>query len=200
MASSSDSTTDDHTLQQYASLKERAQQLFDGLRNLPAFGQRLWESYFRRTFDAYNGLWKFQQEHRQVLELRGGLRRYQIGETASRIGQLYYHFYLRKGDSCYLDEAYVFYEFIRRRRYFATDAQGEAPPAGSPEEALQRHSLALRQLRYYTRFVVVCFLLEKRGMLRPLLAEFKELVQRATPHCAPRERAEWQLVLSELDG
>ena len=30
---------------------------------------------------------------------------------------------LRKGDSCYLDEAYVFYDFIRRRRYFAVDAQ-----------------------------------------------------------------------------
>ena len=40
-------------------------------------------------------LWKFQQEHRQTLEMHGGLRRHHIGETASRIGQLYYHFYLR---------------------------------------------------------------------------------------------------------
>ena len=44
-------------------------------------------------------LWKFQQEHRPTLETHGGLRRAQIGEVASRIGQLYYLFYLRKGDT-----------------------------------------------------------------------------------------------------
>ncbi len=51
------------------------------------------------------------------------MRRHQIGEVASRIGQLYYLFYLRKGDTSYLDEAYVFYDFIRRRRYFAAAQQ-----------------------------------------------------------------------------
>ena len=101
---------------EYFHLKDHAAALFDGLRDLPQYGQKMWETYFRRTFDVYNKLWKFQQEHRNQLEARCDLRRHQIGEIASRIGQLYYHFYLRKGDTCYLDEAFVFYEAIWRRR------------------------------------------------------------------------------------
>ena len=53
---------------------------------------------------------------------------WQIGEIASRIGQLYYQFYLRKGDTCYLDEAYVFYEAIRARQYLGdTTSPGTHP-------------------------------------------------------------------------
>jgi hypothetical protein len=85
----------EEVLHQHEQTKERAAILFDGLRDLPVYGQRMWEGWVRRTFDAYNRLWKFQQEHRQTLEMHGGLRRHHIGETASRIGQLYYHFYLR---------------------------------------------------------------------------------------------------------
>ena len=77
----------------------------------------------------------------------------QIGEIASRIGQLYYQFYLRKGDTCYLDEAYVFYEAIRARQYL-----------GSPE-AVADSKVVLRRLRYYTRFCVVCMLTGRRGLL-----------------------------------
>ena len=209
-------------LHQHEQAKERAVTLFDGLRDLPVYGQRMWEGWFRRTFDAYNRLWKFQQEHRQTLEMHGGLRRHHIGETASRIGQLYYHFYLRKGDTCYLDEAFTFYDFIRQRRYFAADSQGRgAPPPPPPDsraddetqqqqlrmlqqferqQRQQKHALALRELRYYTRFAVVCLLLEKRSTLRPLLAELRELVSTIGPSCAPHERAEWNLVLHEFDA
>ena len=42
---------------EFAALKERAQQLFDGLRDLPPYGQKIWEPYFHRTFDVYNKLW-----------------------------------------------------------------------------------------------------------------------------------------------
>lgn len=66
----------------YAALRSRASALFDGLRDVPQYGQGLWENYFRRTFDAYNSLWKFQQEHRSTLEGHGVLRRHQIGEVA----------------------------------------------------------------------------------------------------------------------
>ena len=55
------------------------------------------------------------QEHRALLETGCGLRRCEVGEIANRIGQLYYHFYLRQGDTLYLDEAFIFYEAIRRR-------------------------------------------------------------------------------------
>lgn len=69
-------------LSAYAALRSRASALFDGLRDVPQYGQGLWENYFRRTFDAYNSLWKFQQEHRSTLEGHGALRRHQIGEVA----------------------------------------------------------------------------------------------------------------------
>jgi hypothetical protein len=92
-------------LAQHASLCDRASQLFDGLSDLPQYGQGLWEPYFRTTFDAYNDLGKFQQEQRSILTAHAGLRRHQIGEVASRLGQLYYLYYLRKGDTSYLEEA-----------------------------------------------------------------------------------------------
>ena len=63
---------------EYKVLKERGEQIFDGLRDLPQFGKRLWEPYFRRTFDVYNKLWKFQQEHRGTLEAEYGLQRHEV--------------------------------------------------------------------------------------------------------------------------
>ena len=55
-------------------------------------GHRQWQAYFGRTFDVYTKLWKFQQQHRLVLDSKYGLKRWQIGEIASKIGQLYYHY------------------------------------------------------------------------------------------------------------
>ena len=63
---------------QYMLLKDRGQQIFDGLRDLPQFGKRLWEPYFRRAFDIYHKLWKFQQEHRSTLEAEYGLQRHEV--------------------------------------------------------------------------------------------------------------------------
>ena len=158
------------TVAEYKALKERGEQLFDGLRDLPQFGKRLWEPYFRRTFDVYNQLWKFQQEHRGTLEAEYGLQRHevrlranaaarcrivvtavrarvwQIGEIASRIGQLYYQFYLRKGDTCYLDEAYVFYEAIRARQYL-----GDTTSPGTHADL----AVLLRRLRLQ-RVLLIC--------------------------------------------
>ena len=206
-------------LHQYQRLKERAVQLFDGLRDLPAYGQIFWEGWFRRTFDAYNCLWKFQQEHRKLLEAHGGVRRHHVGETASRIGQLYYHFYLRTGDACYLDEAFTFYVFIQQRQYFAWDSQPAAvlgddsrehssslsPPhipnntQGEVEEQ-EAVALAMRQLRFYARFAIVCFLLEKRSALHLVLVELRTLILQVAPQLSAHERAEWSLVLSEFDA
>lgn len=61
-------------------------------RDLPQYGHRQWQAYFGRTFDVYTKLWKFQQQHRLVLDSKYGLKRWQIGEIASKIGQLYYHY------------------------------------------------------------------------------------------------------------
>ncbi|XP_064860668.1 protein SCAI-like [Oncorhynchus nerka] len=81
------------TVTDFCYLLDKSKQLFNGLRDLPQYRHKQWQSYFGRTFDIYTKLWKFQQQHRQVLENRHGLKRWQIGEVASKIGQLYYHYY-----------------------------------------------------------------------------------------------------------
>ena len=77
---------------EFVQLIDNSKQLFNGLRDLPQHGHRQWQTYFGRTFDVYTKLWKFQQQHRQILDTKYGLRRWQIGEIASKIGQLYYHY------------------------------------------------------------------------------------------------------------
>lgn len=77
---------------EFCHLLEKSKQLFNGLRDLPQYGHKQWQGYFGRTFDIYTKLWKFQQQHRAILDARYGLKRWQIGEVASKIGQLYYHY------------------------------------------------------------------------------------------------------------
>lgn len=77
---------------EFCHLLEKSKQLFNGLRDLPQYGHKQWQAYFGRTFDIYTKLWKFQQQHRAILDGRYGLKRWQIGEIASKIGQLYYHY------------------------------------------------------------------------------------------------------------
>lgn len=79
-------------ISEFCHLLEKSKQLFNGLRDLPQYGHKQWQAYFGRTFDIYTKLWKFQQQHRAVLDSRYGLKRWQIGEIASKIGQLYYHY------------------------------------------------------------------------------------------------------------
>ena len=83
---------DRRIVQEFISLLEKSRQLFNGLRDLPPYGQKQWQSYFGRTFDVYTKLWKYQQTNRTVLDQKYGLRRPQIGDIASKIGQLYYHY------------------------------------------------------------------------------------------------------------
>ena len=47
------------------------------------------------------------------------MERWEVGDIASKIGQLYYNYYLRTSELRFLHEAYVFYEAIRSRAYFA---------------------------------------------------------------------------------
>lgn len=77
-----------------------------------------------------------------------GLVRQELGDIASKIGQLYYNFYLRTSSTRFLRESYVFYEAIRSRHYFK-DASAEP-------------HLAMKQLRFLVRFIIVCLLLNRR--------------------------------------
>jgi hypothetical protein len=76
------------------------------------------------------------------------MERWEIGDIASKIGQLYYNYYLRAAEIRFLHESYVFYEAIRSRAYFAQSATDP--------------NLAIKQLRYFARFIIICLLLNRR--------------------------------------
>ncbi|KAK9696573.1 hypothetical protein K7432_012398 [Basidiobolus ranarum] len=175
-------------VEEFQYLLEKSQQLFAGLRELSPTGGRQWQPYFQRTFEIYTKLWKFQQQHRIVLENKDnyGLKRWEVGEIASKIGQLYYHYYLRTSETNYLQESYVFYEAIRERAYFrdVLDSKNTA--------------LMIKKLRYYARFIVVCLLLNKRTSVRKLLSELTMLVDDYAKTFKSSDSSEWQLVLQEI--
>ncbi|XP_076455204.1 protein SCAI-like [Babylonia areolata] len=165
---------------------EKSKQLFNGLRDLPQYGHKQWQSYFGRTFDVYTKLWKFQQQHRQILDSKYGLKRWQIGEIASKIGQLYYHYYLRTSETNYLNEAFSFYSAIRMRAYYSKASKEERP------------DLMVKKLRYYARFIVVCLLLKKMKLVRDLVRELSKQIDDYTGTYEPDDQMEWNLVLGEI--
>ncbi|XP_037079944.1 protein SCAI-like [Pollicipes pollicipes] len=166
---------------------EKSKQLFNGLRDLPQYGHRQWQSYFGKTFDVYTKLWKFQQQHRLVLDHKYGLKRWQIGEIASKIGQLYYHYYLRTSETNYLNEAYSFYSAIRGRAYYSRMNKEDNRP-----------DMMVKKLRYYARFIVVCLLLKKMKLVKDLVRELGKHVEEYTSTYKPEDQLEWSMVLSEI--
>ncbi|KAL2100091.1 hypothetical protein ACEWY4_004485 [Coilia grayii] len=174
------------TVTDFCYLLDKSKQLFNGLRDLPQYGHKQWQSYFGRTFDVYTKLWKFQQQHRQVLDNRYGLKRWQIGEVASKIGQLYYHYYLRTSETSYLNEAFSFYSAIRQRSYYYQVSKEERP------------ELVVKKLRYYARYIVVCLLLNKMDLVKVLVKELSEEIEDYTQRFNTEDQLEWNLVLQEV--
>ncbi|XP_066581314.1 protein SCAI [Prorops nasuta] len=180
---------DDHehkVVLEFCHLLEKSKQLFNGLRDLPQYGHKQWQGYFGRTFDIYTKLWKFQQQHRAILDTKYGLKRWQIGEIASKIGQLYYHYYLRTSETSYLHEAYSFYAAIRGRAYYSRAAKED------------RSDLMVKKLRYYARFIVVCLLLNRMKLVRELVQELDAQIADYTSTYNPDDQVEWNLVLDEI--
>uniref|UniRef100_A0A8B9KU87 Suppressor of cancer cell invasion n=1 Tax=Astyanax mexicanus TaxID=7994 RepID=A0A8B9KU87_ASTMX len=174
------------TVTDFCYLLDKSKQLFNGLRDLPQYGHKQWQSYFGRTFDVYTKLWKFQQQHRSVLDNRYGLKRWQIGEVASKIGQLYYHYYLRTSETSYLNEAFSFYSAIRQRSYYYQVNKEDRP------------ELVVKKLRYYARFIVVCLLLNKMDLVKVLVKELSEEIEDYTQRFNTEDQLEWNLVLQEV--
>ncbi|XP_059849890.1 protein SCAI isoform X1 [Hemitrygon akajei] len=174
------------TVTDFCYLLDKSKQLFNGLRDLPQYGQKQWQSYFGRTFDVYTKLWKFQQQHRQILDNRYGLKRWQIGEIASKIGQLYYHYYLRTSETSYLNEAFSFYSAIRQRAYYSQVTKEDRP------------ELVVKKLRYYARYIVVCLLLNKMDLVRDLVKELSDEIEDYTHRFNTEDQLEWNLVLQEV--
>lgn len=179
---------DQRIIDEYLALLDRSQQLFSGLRDLPNFGKQ-WQPYFQRTFEVYTKLWKFQQIHRNVLETkerdRFSFKRHDIGEIASKIGQLYYHYYLRTSETNYLTESFIFYDAIRSRGYFKDVLEKTPAPM-------------VKKLRYYARFIVVCLLLNKRQMIDSLVHELSVQAEAYIKNFRPSDSHEWQFVLQEI--
>ncbi|KAF9935470.1 hypothetical protein BGZ75_010225 [Mortierella antarctica] len=173
-------------VEEYQYLLEKSQQLFTGLRDLPPTGAKQWQPYFQKTFEIFSKLWRFQQQNRFALETTYGLKRWEVGEIASKIGQLYYHYYLRTSETNYLQESYVFYDAIRERRYFNEISEMKNP------------ALMIKKLRFYARFTVVCLLLNNRDIITTLKEELAALVNEYINTYTPTDAAEWQLVLQEV--
>ncbi|CAF4577053.1 unnamed protein product, partial [Rotaria sp. Silwood2] len=181
-----DQECEDKIVQEFSHLLEKSKQLFNGLRDLPQYGHKQWQPYFARTFDVYTRLWKFQQQHRVLLDKKSSLKRWQIGEIASKIGQLYYHFYIRTSETIYLNEAFAFYSAIRTRAYYSKVNREEKP------------DLMVKKLRYYARFIVVCLLLKKTKIIRELVRELNRQIDEYVKAYDPDDSLEWQLVLNEI--
>ncbi|KAI8378542.1 hypothetical protein BD560DRAFT_389678 [Blakeslea trispora] len=176
-------------VEEFQYLLEKSQSLFSGLRDLPPTGShRQWRPYFEKTFEVYTKLWKFQQTHRSILEDKSnyGLKRWEVGEIASKIGQLYYHYYLRTSETNYLYEAYVFYEAIHERQYFKDIIE------------VKNSALMIKKMRYYARFIIVCLLLNKDENVRQLITELEQLIEEYTKNFKPPDAKEWQMVLEEI--
>ncbi|XP_024934427.2 uncharacterized protein LOC107429257 isoform X2 [Ziziphus jujuba] len=173
----------------YWSLVHKADKKFSKIRHLPFYYRnRLeYDAYFYKVFKVYTQVWKFQQENRQKL-VESGLKRWEIGEIASRIAQLYFGQYMRTSEASYLSEAYIFYDAIFTREYFKDG--GMFPDLG----------LATKQLRFISRFITVCLLLNRRDMVHHLLNHLKLFLDdcKRTFQDATTDFREWKLVVQEL--
>ncbi|KZV30101.1 hypothetical protein F511_19644 [Dorcoceras hygrometricum] len=139
--------------------------------------------FFHKVFKAYMRLWKYQQENRARL-VECGLQRWEIGEIASRIGQLYFNQYLRTSEARFLLEAYIFYEAIFSRNYF--------------EGSRKDRGVRFKELRFYARFFMVSLILNRVEMVKLLVEKFKDLVEDSKANFQDTNFKEWKLVVQEI--
>ncbi|GLI67679.1 hypothetical protein VaNZ11_011941 [Volvox africanus] len=175
--------------QQFQILLERANKRFGKLRELQTRGDHSWpaaQSLFHKTFESFSRLWQFQLNNRSAL-LETGLQRAELGSIANKIGQLYYNYYLRSGDTNALLESYTFYDAVHTRQYFASTTGFTPDPAA-----------AAQQMRFYARFVVVCLFLHRREEAMQLLQELQASVSSYMLQYSSPDVQEWQLVVNEV--
>ncbi|XP_042003358.1 protein SCAI-like isoform X3 [Salvia splendens] len=168
----------------YWNLVSKADKKFSKIRDLPYYQRTRYDTYFYKVFKVYTQLWKFQQENRQKL-VEAGIKRWEIGEIASRIGQLYFGQYMRTGEANYLAESYIFYEAILTREYFK-------------DGLYQDVSLASKQLRFFARFLTVCLVSNRREMVYQLVNQLKMLLDECRRTFQETDFKEWKIVIQEI--
>nr|XP_018675117.1 PREDICTED: protein SCAI homolog isoform X2 [Musa acuminata subsp. malaccensis] len=175
-------------LDRFHSLVEVADRKFARVRDLPPTARgALHLLHCRKAFKAYTRLWQFQQQRRREL-VAGGLRRWEIGDIASRIGQLYYGQYQRTSEVRFLLEAYVFYEAIVSRGYFEAARASAAPDL----------KLRYKELRFQARFFIVALLLNRTDEVRQLADRFRALVEESKAAFPATNFKEWKQVAQEI--
>ncbi|VFQ99775.1 unnamed protein product [Cuscuta campestris] len=175
---------DDVVPRTFRALADSAEKKFARVRDLPSYGGGApIGHYFHKVFKAYTRLWKFQQENRAKL-VESGLRRWEIGEIASRIGQLYYGQYLRTSEARFLIGSYIFYEAILHRNYF----EGSGKDRG----------VRFKELRFTARFLTVSLILNRSEMVSLLVDRFKDIVDESISTFPGTNFKEWKLVIQEL--
>ncbi|KAA0044716.1 protein SCAI [Cucumis melo var. makuwa] len=179
-------TDNDSEAKTFRAMVENANRKFARVQDVPAYGRVDNHHYFHKVFKAYMRLWKYQQEFRAKL-VESGLNRWEIGEIASRIGQLYFGHYMRTSEARFLIEAYVFYEAILNRSYFE----------GSKNS---RKDLGARfkELRFYARFLLVSLLLNRTDTVQVLAERLKALVDDSKATFRATDFKEWRLVVQEI--
>ncbi|KAL8542520.1 hypothetical protein ACS0TY_003400 [Phlomoides rotata] len=168
----------------YLSLVVKADKKFSKIRELPYYQRTRYDTYFYKVFKVYTQLWKFQQENREKL-VEAGLKRWEIGEIASRIGQLYFGQYMRTSEANYLSESYIFYEAILTREYFKDGLHQDV-------------NLASKQLRFIARFLTVCLVLNRREMVYQLVNQLKMWLDECKRTFQETDFKEWKLVIQEI--
>ncbi|CAI9103359.1 OLC1v1001824C1 [Oldenlandia corymbosa var. corymbosa] len=168
----------------YWSLVAKADKKFSKIRDLPYYQRNRYDSYFSKVFKIYTQLWKFQQENRQKL-VEAGLKRWEIGDIASRIGQLYFGQYMKTSEASYLSESYIFYEAILTREYFK-------------DGMFQDINIAFKQLRFLARFLTICLVLNRREVVYQLVNQLKMLLDECKRTFQETDFKEWKLVVQEI--
>ncbi|KAI3852277.1 hypothetical protein MKX03_018922 [Papaver bracteatum] len=170
-------------------LVEKADRKFVRVRDIPINPNKFPNHYYRKVFKVYTQLWRFQQENRAKL-VESGLQRWEIGEIASRIGQLYFNQYMRSSETRFLLECYVFYEAILNRAYFDDQSKG----------VMKKKDLSLKykELRFFARYLVVALILNRVDTVKLLVERFKALVDDCKSTFKETNFREWKLVLQEI--
>ncbi|KAL8109160.1 hypothetical protein AgCh_025303 [Apium graveolens] len=175
--------SDDVVAKTFRALVESADRKFARVRDVPVYGRAPNNHYFLKVFKSYMRLWKYQQENRSKL-VNSGLQRWEIGEIASRIGQLYFNQYMRTSEARFLLESYIFYEAILNRRYF--------------EGLVKDRGLRFKELRFYARFLLVSVILNRWEMVQLLADRFKALVDDSRANFRETSFKEWKQVVQEI--
>ncbi|XP_039036485.1 protein SCAI-like [Hibiscus syriacus] len=175
---------DDVVPKTFRALVESADRKFARVRDFPSYGRSQGQHYLQKVFKAYMTLWKYQQDNRTEL-IKAGLNRWEIGEIAGRIGQLYFGQYSRSSEARFLVEAYVFYEAILKRKYF---------------EGCKVNDLGVRfkELRFYARFLLVLLILNRTEMVKVVVEKLRALVDDCNANFRETNFKEWKLLVQEI--